>query len=74
MSTHHLTDCSEALLDLICYERLRYTLCPETEAMFADHLAKCPTCRQKVQDYIQLIKPAAGGLEPDGSGNKCLVH
>ena len=61
------------LLDLICYERVRETLCPETEAMFADHLAECTTCRKRVQNYVQLLKRSLGGTEPDREGS-FLVH
>jgi hypothetical protein len=53
------SDCSETLLDLICYEICRDRLSSETEAVLARHLAECPTCRKRVVHFRQLLRKAA---------------
>jgi hypothetical protein len=49
-------DCSEMLLDLLCYEICRDKLSSETKAVFMRHLAECPACRKKVVYFWQLLR------------------
>jgi hypothetical protein len=56
MIAHDFGDCTEVLLDLICYEIYRENLSPEMEAILASHLAECECCRTKFYNMKQLIE------------------
>jgi hypothetical protein len=55
MNLQDLLDCTETLLDLLCYEVRRGKLSPEMEGLFSSHLAECPRCRSKVFGTMQMI-------------------
>jgi hypothetical protein len=52
---HKSQDCTEVLLDLICYEVLNDRLSPEMEGILADHLAECAYCRTRFLSFRRLI-------------------
>jgi hypothetical protein len=41
------SDCTDTLLDVVCYEAVIKRLSPEMEDIFEQHLQCCPSCRQK---------------------------
>jgi hypothetical protein len=55
MIQYHSGNCTEKLLDMLCYEAYRERLSPEMEVLLADHLAECEQCRSKVLGLRQLL-------------------
>ena len=55
MNVEDLRDCTETLLDLLCYEVCRGKLSPEMEEVFSSHLAECPRCRSKVFGFMEIL-------------------
>ena len=55
MIPYHLGNCTETLLDMLCYEAYRERLSPEMEALLASHLAECEQCRSKALSLRQLL-------------------
>lgn len=58
------SDCTELLIDLVCYELQGHRLSPEMAGLLDEHLEECPSCRRKVQGFYELLE------EPESS----LVH
>jgi hypothetical protein len=55
MNSMKESDCTDTLLDLVCYEVLSRRLSPEMEEMLDRHLSCCPDCRRKVLDFHQIL-------------------
>ena len=51
-----LWNCTDMLLSIICYEIHRDKLSPEMEAILADHLAECESCRTRFLNFRQLLE------------------
>ena len=51
-------ECSEILIDLVCYELYAGRISPETERLFAMHLEHCAACRRMVHDYQKTLAEA----------------
>jgi hypothetical protein len=49
-------DCSDLLLDLVCYEVVSGRFSPEMEDILKHHLNSCPACRRKVLDFRQILR------------------
>jgi hypothetical protein len=47
--------CLQMLLDLVCYEIQSGRLSPEMSEILADHLADCPSCRQGVRHFQEVL-------------------
>jgi hypothetical protein len=58
MNLHAGSECSDMLLDLVCYEILRGNLSPEMEGLLESHLEECPDCRRRVLDFGQTLSGA----------------
>jgi hypothetical protein len=56
-------NCTETLLDMLCYEAFRERLSPEMEALLADHLAECEQCRSKALSLRQLLESRPGSCD-----------
>jgi hypothetical protein len=63
MIRYHNGNCTETLLDMLCYEAYRERLSPEMEALLADHLAECEQCRSKVLGLKQLMGTGLGSID-----------
>jgi hypothetical protein len=63
-------NCTETLLDMLCYEVYRERLSPEMEALLADHLVECEHCRAKVLGLKQLLGNGLGA----GDNLSFLLH
>ena len=50
--------CTELLLDLISYEKLRGRLSPEMAYLFDRHLEQCTECREKITDFHRTLHGA----------------
>jgi hypothetical protein len=50
------SDCTDTLLDLVCYELLSKRLSPEMEDMLDRHLRCCPSCRRKVLGFRRVLQ------------------
>lgn len=48
MNSNEAPDCTDTLLDMVCYEAVIKRLSPEMEDVLERHLQSCPACRQKV--------------------------
>ena len=55
MSLHLTSDCTDMLLDLVCYEMYSKRLSPEMQDIFGCHLLECPTCRKKVEHFRHMV-------------------
>jgi len=51
------SDCLQMLLDLVCYEIQSGRLSPEMGEILTDHLADCPSCRQGVRHFQEILVP-----------------
>ena len=51
-------ECVDVLLDLICYEMKCGRLSPEMKPVLEDHIAKCPSCRKGIHDFMQMLTAA----------------
>jgi hypothetical protein len=69
MNLKDLTDCTETLLDLLCYEVCRGKLSPEMEELFSNHLAECPRCRSRVSGYMEVLGGGYLPFQPQVGGN-----
>jgi anti-sigma factor RsiW len=49
-------DCTDLLLDLVCYEILSGRLSPEMEDILHHHLNRCPACRRKALSFHQILR------------------
>jgi len=56
MDRHKESDCTDTLLDLVCYELLSKRLSPEMEDMLDRHLRRCPSCRRKVLGFRRILQ------------------
>jgi len=56
MSVGIESECAETLTDLLCYEICSGRLSPEMEAMLAQHLEHCSTCRKRFQSFIEVTE------------------
>jgi len=56
---HTESDCTDTLLDLLCYEVLRHKLSPDMEDVLNRHLRGCPSCRRKVLAFRQILRAEA---------------
>ncbi len=57
------SDCTETLLDMLCYEAYRERLSPEMETLLAGHLAECEYCRSRVLHLKQLLENRPGKID-----------
>ena len=48
-------DCSETLIDLVCYEIQTRRLSPEMRKFFDWHLEKCAACRRRVGRFKEIL-------------------
>jgi hypothetical protein len=48
-------NCTDMLLDLLCYEIFTRRLSPEMEDMLNHHLDCCPACRRKVCGFRHIL-------------------
>jgi hypothetical protein len=55
MDPHGEHDCTDLLLDLVCYEVLSGRLSPEMENILNHHLECCPACRRKALGFQQIL-------------------
>ncbi len=49
-------DCTDLLLDLVCYEVLSGRFSPEMEDILNHHLDSCPACRRKALGFQQILR------------------
>jgi hypothetical protein len=63
MIPYHYSNCTETLLDMLCYEAYRERLSPEMESLLAGHLARCEDCRAKVLSLKQLLEEQPGKID-----------
>lgn len=49
------SDCSEMLLDMLCYELLTRKLSPEMQDLLDRHMRCCPACRRKVLGFLRTV-------------------
>ena len=49
-------DCVDLLLDLVFYERYGRGLSPEMEYLFERHLEGCPSCRERILAFRQILE------------------
>jgi hypothetical protein len=62
MIHYQTSNCTETLLDMLCYEAYRERLSPEMENLLARHLATCEFCRTKVLNLRQLLEEQPGKI------------
>ena len=55
MDLHEVTQCSEVLLDLVCYEIQTRRLSPEMRRLFYRHLEQCAVCRRRVRAFEGIL-------------------
>ena len=48
-------DCSQMLLDLLCYERIGRRLSPEASWLLHAHLLVCPACLSKANAFLEIL-------------------
>jgi predicted anti-sigma-YlaC factor YlaD len=56
MKPHAHRDCVDLLLDLVIYERYSRRLSPEMAYLFEEHLENCPSCREKILAFRQILE------------------
>jgi hypothetical protein len=52
------SECSEMLIDLVCYEKYVRRLSPEMERLFDVHLEHCAVCRHRADSYQEVLAQA----------------
>ena len=55
MRSNEEGDCSQMLLDLLCYERIGRRLSPEAVWLLHGHLLVCPACVSKANDFVDIL-------------------
>jgi len=58
MDLRKAPECSETLIDLVCYEIQIGRLSPEMERHFDLHLKQCAACRRRVLSFRQTLAEA----------------
>lgn len=55
MNLHEPSECTEMLIDLVCYELHIGKLSPEMRRLFDVHLEECPACCRRVLNYRKTL-------------------
>ena len=55
MKPQEHTDCVDLLLDFVLYEQYRRRLSPEIEYLLEEHLEGCPSCRERILAFQQML-------------------
>ena len=55
MSNIEQIDCIESLLDILSYEKETGRLSCEMEGILETHLASCPGCRARADDFLGVL-------------------
>jgi len=63
MNLHEPSECTEMLIDLVCYELHVGKLSPEMQRLFDVHLGECASCRRRVLNFRRTL------VEPDWQRN-----
>jgi hypothetical protein len=58
MGLHEASECSDMLIDLVCYEIQLRRLSPEVERIFKIHLEHCPSCKHRAHSFRATLAEA----------------
>ena len=55
MWLYYEPDCTQILIDLLCYEMGGGRLSPEMEQLLLNHLRECSSCQRKALEFKQAV-------------------